>query len=98
MLPHGRASSCFAGLASFQRRHLRGRVLVGSPSAVGCQDEWERGVAARLGSAGFASHRRCLASGLPHGLVLAPGAQGSLCGGALTVERDSNRGTENEVT
>jgi len=55
-------------------------------------------VVARLSSANFASHRRRLASGLPHGLVLAPGAQGSLCGGALTVERDSNRGAENEAT
>lgn len=98
MLPHGRASLCFAGLASFQGRHLRGRVLVGSPSAVGCQDDWERGVVARLGSVSFASRRRRLASGLPHGLVLAPGAQGSLCGGALTGERDSSREAENEAT
>lgn len=53
---------------------------------------------ARLGSDGFASHRRRLASGLPHGLVLAPGAQGSLCGGALTGERDSSHRAENEAT
>lgn len=43
--------------------------------------------AARVRSVDFASHRQRLASGLPHGLVLAPGAQGGLCGGALTGER-----------
>lgn len=41
----------------------------------------------RARSGEFASDRQRLASGLPHGLVLAPGAQGGLCGGALTGER-----------
>lgn len=40
-----------------------------------------RGGAARLGSVDFASHRRRLASGLTHGLVLAPGAQGGCAAG-----------------
>ncbi|TGZ53366.1 hypothetical protein DBV15_01445 [Temnothorax longispinosus] len=111
-LERSRSRSCRCCHMAARRRVLRawrafrgGTCVVGcslgSPSAVGCQDcqdEWERGVVARLGSAGFASHRRRLASGLPHGLVLAPGAQGSLCGGALTMERDSSRGAEYEAT
>lgn len=40
----------------------------------------------RVRSVDFASHRQRLALGLSHGLVLAPGAQGGLCGGALTGE------------
>lgn len=48
---------------------------------------YAQGVAARQRSVDFATHRRRLASELPHGLVLAPGAQGGLCGGALTGER-----------
>lgn len=88
MLPHGRAS-CFAGFASFQGRHLvSGGALVEGKQGV--ERAWwlRAGVAAaRLRSADFASHRQRLASGLPHGLVLAPGAQGGLCGGSVIGER-----------
>lgn len=82
MLPHGRAS-CFAGFASFQGRHLAGGGgrLVGVHGVVVAR---ARVASLRLRSVEFACDRERLASGLPHGLVLAPGAQGGL------VRRGSN--------
>lgn len=99
LLERSRSRSCRCCHMAARRVLRAWRAFRGGTCVVGCSltpssgvegvrtSGKERGLAARLGSVDFASHRGRLASGLPHGLVLAPGAQGGLCGGALTGER-----------
>lgn len=92
VLPHGRASSVFCGVGELSGAApgwwgIITVVVHDRRTASAAVVARRGGGDARPRSAGFASDRQRLASGLPHGLVLAPGAQGGLCGGALTGER-----------
>lgn len=95
--PHGLvlAGAALDNLRLFSRKALSCRCchMVQCLQASSAKGGFGVVVPTRLPSDEFASHRRRLASRLPHGLVLAPGAQGGSCGGAPTAKATRRFGT-----